>query len=65
MEEEDILPANFATHLPGSFKKWQRFDVTDGATDFVDHHINLRGGHGQHLVLDGVSDVRNHLHGVA
>jgi len=65
VQEEGVLPAHLAAHLPGRLEERQRLDVTDGAADLVDHHVDIRAGHGQHVVLDLVGDVRDHLHGVA
>jgi len=64
VQEEHVLPAHIAADLAGGLEEGQRFDIADGATDLVDHHVHLTGGHREHLVLDLVGDVRDHLHGV-
>ena len=65
VQEEHVVAADLAAHLSGGLEERQRLDVADGAADLVDHDVDVRAGHRQHLVLDLVGDVRDHLHGVA
>ena len=47
--------------LADGFQKRQRFDIANRAADF--HHRNIRAfRRAQHIGLDGIGDVRNHLH---
>jgi len=65
VEEEDVLAADVPAHLSRGFEERQRLDVADGAADLVDDDVDARLGHGEHLVLDLVRDVRDHLDRVA
>ena len=39
MDKKTVFFADFQGYLSDGFQKWLRFDITDGAADFCDHHI--------------------------
>ena len=62
----DVLGAGLLAILTNGLDKRLRLDVTDGAAQLSDDHV----GAGlllntTELILNGVRDVRNHLHGAA
>ena len=65
MHEHAVLRAEFAAHLSRSLKERLRFDITDGAADFRDDHIDIVRRLGTHTALDLIGDMRNHLHALA
>ena len=70
VQEKAVLPAHLVAHLAGGLQERLGFDIADGAADLGDDHIgpvsiSVRLGHLQDAGLDLISDMRDHLHGVA
>jgi hypothetical protein len=65
VQEEDVLPSQFVADLAGGLQEGQRLDIADGAADLMDDDVGVAGLHGEHLGLDLIGDVRDHLDGVA
>ena len=66
MNVEHIVATNLVTNLTSCFKKWLRFDVANGSTDFGDDYVRRRSlvSLKSHATLNFVGDVRNYLNGV-
>jgi hypothetical protein len=56
-----VLRALFNLELPQGLEEWQRLDVTDGAADLDDRHVDALGG-AVDVAFDLVGDVRDDLH---
>ena len=64
VDEEAVVATELVARLAGRLEERQGLDVTDGAADLGDDHVDLRATHREDAVLDLVGDVRDHLHGV-
>ena len=61
VDVERVLAADVLAELADGLEEGQALDVADGAADLHDHDVDaVRDGADR--ILDGVGDVRNHLH---
>ncbi len=63
MKTEECL-RQLVPELADGLEKGQALDVADGAADLDQHEVDAVVA-GDHELLDGVGDVRDHLHGAA
>src|SRR5260370_10538743 len=62
MQIQHIATPNILAHLADRLQKWFALDITNGATDFYDHHICV--GAARYCVdalFDLICNMRNHL----
>ena len=63
MDVRQIATTHVTTEFADGLQEGQRFNVTDGAADFRDHHIGVAvGGNPVDAFADLTGDVGNHLH---
>src|ERR1700733_4643944 len=64
MDEDAMTARQVVAELADRLEKWQALDVADRSADLDQHEVDAVIAL-QDEVLDGVGDVRNHLHGRA
>ncbi|SPW25903.1 Uncharacterised protein [Edwardsiella tarda] len=64
MHEHGVFTTDIDRQLADGFQERQRFDITDGTADFDQNHV-VAFAPFQDALFDGVSDMRDHLHGGA
>ena len=64
MDEDRIAPGQLVAELADGLEERQALDVADGAADLHQHEVDALVA-GDDEILDGVRDVRDHLHGAA
>ena len=64
VHEQRVVAAQFLAHLADGLDKRQRFNVAHGAADLHNGHVHILRDL-FHRCLDLVSNVGNHLHGLA
>ena len=62
---ERVAATNILLQLSNRLNERQRLNVTNGAANLNDHHINVIAAQAQHALLDLVGDVWNDLHRAA
>src|SRR5260221_403612 len=65
MDEERALAAQLVAELADCLEEGQTLDIADGAADLAQNEILVAVEAGGDELLDGVGDVRDHLHGGA
>ena len=64
VDEDRIAPRQLVAELADGLEERQALDVADRAADLHQHEVEPLVARG-HELLDGVGDVRDHLHGAA
>ena len=62
MHITNVVPANFVSKLSNRFKERQDLNVSNGATNFGDHYIDILGRQSFNSATNLVCHMRNNLH---
>ena len=65
MDVADVVAPGVLAKLPDGFEEREDLDVTDGAADLGDDHVDVVGDEAADAPLDLVGDVRDDLHRAA
>ena len=65
VDEDAVLPPGRQRDLPDRLEEREALDVAHRAAALGDHDVGARGGQIEHLLLDLVGDMRDHLDGLA
>ena len=65
VDEHAVLPPGRQRDLPDRLEKREALDVAHRAADLGDHDVGVGGAQIEHLLLDLVGDVGDHLDGLA